>query len=81
MNVATARTMRAILPPVELIQIGDIYFVRDGHHRVSVARAMGQEHIEAEVTLWKVEGELPWERTATASRPLPCMGALVCQPA
>jgi hypothetical protein len=37
------------LPPVQVYKIGDAYFVRDGHHRVSVARAKGQEFIEAEV--------------------------------
>ena len=37
------------LPPVEVYQIGDVYFVRDGHHRVSVARANGAEYIEATV--------------------------------
>jgi hypothetical protein len=37
------------LPPVQLYQIGDAYFVRDGHHRVSVARERGQDFIEAEV--------------------------------
>ncbi len=41
------------MPPVELIQVGDVYFVRDGHHRVSVARAMRQAEIEAEVTVWE----------------------------
>lgn len=41
------------LPPVELIRVGDAYYVRDGHHRVSVARAMGQEYIEAAVTAWE----------------------------
>src|ERR1041384_4727968 len=30
------------LPPVELIQVGDVYFVRDGHHRISVSRFFGQ---------------------------------------
>jgi hypothetical protein len=38
------------LPPVELTQVGDLYYVRDGHHRISVSRAMGQAFIEAEVT-------------------------------
>lgn len=38
------------LPPVELFQIGDAYFVSDGNHRVSVARQNGQTHIEAYVT-------------------------------
>lgn len=37
------------LPPVQLYKIGDAYFVRDGHHRISVAREKGQEFIEAEV--------------------------------
>lgn len=37
-------------PPIELYKIGDVYFVRDGNHRVSVARANGLSHIEAYVT-------------------------------
>ena len=37
------------LPPVSLYQVGDIYFVKDGNHRVSVARERGQEMIDAEV--------------------------------
>jgi hypothetical protein len=38
------------LPPIEVYQIGGVYFVRDGNHRVSVAKANGLSHIEAEVT-------------------------------
>ncbi|HHY58552.1 MAG TPA: hypothetical protein GYA08_24305 [Chloroflexi bacterium] len=37
-------------PPIEVYKIGDVYFVRDGNHRVSVARANGLTHIEAYVT-------------------------------
>lgn len=37
------------LPPIQLYQVGDAYFVRDGHHRVSVARQIGQTYIDAEV--------------------------------
>ena len=37
------------LPPVVLYKVGDVYFVVDGHHRVSVAREQGQEFIEGEV--------------------------------
>lgn len=37
------------LPPVVLYKVGQIYFVVDGHHRVSVARRQGQEFIDAEV--------------------------------
>lgn len=37
------------LPPVVLYKVGEVYFVVDGHHRVSVARDKGQEFIEAEI--------------------------------
>jgi len=37
------------LPPVELYQVGAVYFVHDGHHRISVARANGRLDIEATV--------------------------------
>lgn len=37
------------LPPVVLYKVGQVYFVVDGHHRVSVAREQGAEYIEAEV--------------------------------
>lgn len=37
------------LPPVVLYKVGQVYFVVDGHHRVSVAREKGQEFIDAEV--------------------------------
>jgi hypothetical protein len=38
------------LPPVSLYRIGDVHFVRDGHHRVSAARALGRRDIDAYVT-------------------------------
>jgi hypothetical protein len=38
------------LPPIDVYQVGGVYFVRDGNHRVSVAKANGLSHIEAEVT-------------------------------
>lgn len=37
------------LPPIQLYQVGEVYFVRDGHHRVSVARQTGQQYIDAEI--------------------------------
>jgi hypothetical protein len=40
---------RTDLPPIEVFQIGDIYFVRDGNHRVSVARARNDKTIRAYV--------------------------------
>jgi len=51
LGVAAARQRGVVLPPVDLIQIGGIYFVRDGHHRISVAKAFGQDEIEADVTV------------------------------
>jgi hypothetical protein len=38
------------MPPVDLLKVGELYFVRDGHHRVSVSRALGREDIDAHVT-------------------------------
>lgn len=37
------------LPPILLYQVGEVYFVVDGNHRVSVARELGQEYIDADV--------------------------------
>jgi hypothetical protein len=39
----------AVLPPIEVVAVGDGYAVRDGHHRVSVARARGALTIDATV--------------------------------
>jgi len=50
LSVASVRLAGAALPPVELIQFGGFYFVRDGHHRISVAKALGEAYIDAEVT-------------------------------
>lgn len=38
------------LPPISVYRLGGEHFVRDGHHRVSVARALGMAAIDAEVT-------------------------------
>ncbi len=49
-HIAAAMRRGEALPPVDLLRIGEIYFVRDGHHRVSVARALGHTDIDACVT-------------------------------
>jgi hypothetical protein len=67
LNIAQARERGKALPPVALIQVGDLYFVRDGHHRISVAQALGQQVIEATVVVWQVAGSLPWEAPAQAA--------------
>lgn len=41
------------IPPIDVYKIADEYFVVDGHHRVSVARAIGQIMIEANVIAMK----------------------------
>lgn len=43
-----------VLPPIQLYKVGDIYFVKDGNHRVSVAREHGVAFIDAEV----IEGHI-----------------------
>jgi len=50
MRLDRAVNVLADLPPIEVYEIGDVYFVRDGHHRVSVARANEFAEIEARVT-------------------------------
>jgi len=58
LRIAHARRQGIGLPPVLLVQVCDMYFVRDGHHRISVARALGQSDIEAHVSVWHVTGPL-----------------------
>jgi hypothetical protein len=48
-RIATAVRRGEEMPPIDLYRIGQLHFVRDGHHRVSVARAMHQATIEANV--------------------------------
>ncbi len=49
-RVKTAASGLVGLPPIEVYKIGDIYFVKDGNHRVSVARQLGAQSIQAYVT-------------------------------
>jgi hypothetical protein len=41
---------RGEMPPIEVYEVGGVYFVVDGHHRVAVARETGAEYIDAQVT-------------------------------
>jgi hypothetical protein len=56
LSIATARLNGQAMPAVELIKVGDAYAVRDGHHRISVARALGEDFIDAHVTAWELAG-------------------------
>ena len=51
------------MPPIELYQIGDAYFVKDGNHRVSVARQLGNKTITAYVTEVKTTVRVSAEST------------------
>ena len=50
-RLALAVRRGADLPPIELYRVGEVHFVRDGHHRVAVLRALGREMVAARVTL------------------------------
>jgi nucleotide-binding universal stress UspA family protein len=49
-KIVTESAQSGGLPPIEVYQMGEAYFVRDGHHRVSVARQLGADSISAYVT-------------------------------
>ena len=75
-RIARAFRVGLELPPVCLYKLGGVYFVQDGHHRVSVARFHGAEWIDAEVTeFWspKAQGTL----TQAVERPMGAVAALV----
>ncbi|MEM7127976.1 MAG: hypothetical protein AAF702_16700 [Chloroflexota bacterium] len=55
MNIALANANGVTMPAVDLLKVGDIYYVRDGHHRISVAKSQGQLEIEANVLSWHSE--------------------------
>jgi len=48
-RIAAAQRRGEALPPVSLYKVGDLYFIRDGHHRVSVAKWTGAVTISAVV--------------------------------
>jgi len=58
-RIAEARRRGEPFPPIDVLRVGGVHFVRDGHHRVSVARALGDETINAYVTeiLTRVGGD------------------------
>jgi hypothetical protein len=49
-GIAEAQRRGEAMPPIDVYRVGDLHFVRDGHHRVSVARAQGLDAIAAHVT-------------------------------
>jgi hypothetical protein len=59
-NIRKAHYHDVSLPPVDLYKIGEVYFVKDGNHRISVARERNQTDIDAFVT----EIEIPFRLTS-----------------
>lgn len=63
------RTTKGGAPPVDLYKVADFYFVKDGNHRVSVARQFNMRDIEAAV----------WEYTDPLPSPIPDIDALLLE--
>ena len=57
-RVDMAHIQDVVLPPISLYELGGLYFVRDGNHRVSVAKARGVENIDADVVSLQSEIKL-----------------------
>jgi hypothetical protein len=62
-RIATAQRRGEPMPPIDVYRIGELHFVKDGHHRVSVARALGYKDINAYVT--EILTEVGADRTIT----------------
>ena len=60
-RIADAQRRGAAMPPIDVYRVGELHFVRDGHHRVAVARAQGVEKIDAHVV--EVVTRVPADRT------------------
>ncbi|MGI0530574.1 transcriptional regulator [Treponema socranskii] len=57
-HVDAAQYESIVLPPIKAYELGGLYFVRDGNHRVSVAKARGIEFIDAEIVSLQSEIKL-----------------------
>lgn len=65
-SIDEAHLKQVILPPISVYKLGSCYFVRDGNHRVSVAKAQGVEFIDAEVV--ELDAEIPLEPGLTKAQ-------------
>jgi hypothetical protein len=67
-RITGAMDRLAMLPPIELVQVGDDYYVVDGHNRVAAARRAGAAEIDADVTQLLLPGVTqPGQATLDAS--------------
>lgn len=62
-GVRAAQLQGKELPPIQVYEVGGMYFVKDGNHRVSVARRQGQKYIDAQVIRLKVAVPLEGDET------------------
>ena len=74
-RIAEAARRGVALPPIDVYRIGDLYFVRDGHHRVAVARAQGRDTIDARVVDVATRGRRRLGREASRLRRERCRAA------
>ena len=58
-KVGAAASSVADLPPIDVYKVGDVYFVLDGNHRVSLARQQGLTHIDAVIIEVRTRAKLP----------------------
>jgi hypothetical protein len=65
-GIAEAMRRGDSMPPIDVYRVGDMHFVIDGHHRVSVARQLGRDRIEASVT--EITTEVGADRAMSASQ-------------
>ena len=55
-RINTATDRMAVLPPIDLVKVGNDYYVADGHNRVAAARRAGMVEIDADVTELLIPG-------------------------
>jgi hypothetical protein len=70
-KMAEAQRRGVAMPPIAVYRVGRLHFVRDGHHRVSVARALGLDAIDAYVT--EIDTQIPADPALRAGE-LPLKG-------
>jgi hypothetical protein len=57
-NIDRTYFQDVILPPIDVYKVGEVYFVKDGNHRMSVARERGQVYMDAYVIEIEIPGTL-----------------------
>ena len=71
-RIRKANDQLSVLPAVELLQVGDDYYVADGHNRVAAARRAGAVAVDGDVTELVVPGVEPGAGAGTTATRRPC---------